>query len=229
MENFSNSGVYGIVNLKNGKLYVGSSTDLKRRQKDHLRALRGGYHSIPYLQNSWNKYGEENFSFIVLENCSPDQCVRVEQKWLDDLEPYKFASGYNRNPTAGSCLGFKHSQETKDKMSKSKMGVPMPKWVKERIKEALTGRVKSAEHRANLWKNRQGWKHSEESKKKIANSLLLASIEGRRSGPPEGWVHSEETKKKMSLARKGKHKTPEHRAKLSAAIKAALARKRESK
>jgi predicted GIY-YIG superfamily endonuclease len=43
------SGVYGIVNLVNGKVYIGSSVDLSRREGEHFRLLRGGYHRNTYL------------------------------------------------------------------------------------------------------------------------------------------------------------------------------------
>ena len=36
----------------------------------HKAQLRGNYHDNPHLQNSWNKYGEENFKFEILEICN---------------------------------------------------------------------------------------------------------------------------------------------------------------
>jgi group I intron endonuclease len=220
------SGVYAIANLVNGKVYVGSSVDLRRRESDHFRALRGGYHCVTYLQNSYRKYGASNFVFMVLEYTLPEECLTREQFWLDELQPFKFENGYNRSPRAGSCLGFKHSIETRRRMSDRKFGVPMPDEVKRAISLALTGKVKSASHRANLWKNRQGWRHSDESKANISAGLLRAKLAGKSIGFPVGGKHTDETKRKMSEAGKGRPKTPEHRAKISAAVRAALAKKR---
>jgi hypothetical protein len=84
----------------------------------------------------------------------------------------------------------------------------MANWAREKIRSALLGKQKSAEHRANLWANRQGWTHSDGSRRKISEGLLRASREGRRLGPPVGWKHSEESKQKMSASGKGKSKTP---------------------
>lgn len=53
------SGVYKISNKINGKVYIGSSCNLKRRKYSHFSKLRKGLHNNRYLQNSWNKYGEE--------------------------------------------------------------------------------------------------------------------------------------------------------------------------
>jgi len=213
------SGVYAIINLMNNKVYVGSACDLKRREADHVRRLRGGYHDNLYLQNSWNKYGESNFTFGLLEECELFELIPREQYWIDEFESYLFKNGYNRSPTAGSPLGVKHSDETKAKMSERMLGKPMPDWVKEKIRAALKGKTKSEDHRSNLWNNRRGWKHSEESKMKIARSLRKAAERGERSGPPEGWKHSEESRKKMSKAHKGVRKSAEHRAKIAAALK----------
>lgn len=226
MDVFCYSGVYAIVNLLNGKIYIGSAVVLTRRLDDHFRMLRGGYHSNPHLQNAWNKYTGDQFDFTVIEYCDPDKCVEREQYWIDKLEPYKNENGYNRSPTAGSNLGFNHSEETKEKMSERMSGVPMEDYVKDKIREALTGKEKSAEHRANIWKNRQGWKHSEGSKRRISEGIQRAIKEGRIPGVQVGYKHSEETKAKMSASGKGRVFSEEHKAKIAAAVKAARARKK---
>ena len=60
------SGIYKIVNKINGKYYVGSSKDvINYRWIHHKRALRSNRHKNDYLQNAWNKYGEDNFEIII--------------------------------------------------------------------------------------------------------------------------------------------------------------------
>lgn len=59
--------IYKIVNKINGKLYIGSSLDWKERKKSHTRELRKNQSSSKKLQAAWNKYGEENFEFILME------------------------------------------------------------------------------------------------------------------------------------------------------------------
>lgn len=213
------SGVYAIVNLTNGKRYIGSACNLERRLEDHVRKLDGGYHDNRYLQNSWNKYGKSGFELIVLEKCSAEFCIDCEQHWIDLYKSYLFVNGYNRSPTAGSILGVRFSEKTKQKMSKRMLGVPMPGWVKEKIRAALKGRRMSAEHRANLWKNRQGWTHSEVSKKKTSRTLKKLIADGKQFGWRKGQKHSKEARLKMSMARKGIPKTLEHRIKIGLANK----------
>lgn len=64
-----NSGVYNIINKINGDLYIGSSNQLNTRKTTHFRNLRNGKNHCKILQRAFNKYGEENFEFIILEYC----------------------------------------------------------------------------------------------------------------------------------------------------------------
>jgi len=88
------SGVYKILNEITKKFYIGSSKDIEQRFVDHKRDLRkGGHHNIK-LQRSWNKHGENAFSFHIIEECVPEKCLEKEQEYIDDLQPYTDV-GYN--------------------------------------------------------------------------------------------------------------------------------------
>ena len=49
----------------------------------HKAQLRGNYHDNPHLQNSWNKYGEENFIFEVIEVVDKCDIDEREKYWID--------------------------------------------------------------------------------------------------------------------------------------------------
>lgn len=51
------SGVYQIYNTETNKRYIGSSIDVQRRLKEHLRNLKANRHCNQHLQNAWNRYG----------------------------------------------------------------------------------------------------------------------------------------------------------------------------
>ena len=87
-------GVYKITNLINGKIYVGSSKDIKYRWCQHKTQLREGIHGNVYLQNAWNKYKEQNFIFEIIEECDPSVQFEREQYYLDTLHPFD-DNGYN--------------------------------------------------------------------------------------------------------------------------------------
>lgn len=80
-------GVYEIRCIVSGKCYVGSSKRIYRRWHEHRRHLRKGVHSSPRLQQAWNKHGELNFKFSVLEECQPEDVFAREQAHIDRLTP----------------------------------------------------------------------------------------------------------------------------------------------
>lgn len=100
-------GVYQIRNRVNGKLYIGSSANLKDRLKDHLGYLTRNKHSNPKLQHSFNKYGVDNFIFEIIEFCKKDEQFILEQYWID----YFIGENcFNINPVASNppnCKGKK--------------------------------------------------------------------------------------------------------------------------
>ena len=82
------SGIYTITNKVTGKLYIGESLDIYRRWHDeHIPQLRKNRHYNKELQNDFNKYGEENFSFEVLERYSEDNPIATKARILI-LESY---------------------------------------------------------------------------------------------------------------------------------------------
>lgn len=104
--------IYGIVNKINGKKYIGSAFVFTRRKNKHLSELRRGVHHSSILQNAWNKYGEDNFEFQILEEIDEKQIlIEREQWWLDNSE-----REYNICPIAGNCEGRKHTEESKRKI-----------------------------------------------------------------------------------------------------------------
>ena len=109
--------IYKIENLLNGKCYVGSTINKRKRWSDHKKGLRNNKHHNAHLQNSWNKYGQDNFKFKIIEKVdNVDNLLKREQHWIDTLQVANRKKGYNICPTAGNSLGKKHSEETKKKL-----------------------------------------------------------------------------------------------------------------
>lgn len=105
-------GIYLIINEKNQNIYIGSSIDLCKRWKVHKSLLRRNKHYNKHLQNSWNKHGEGNFSFFVIEFVEDNKTLTDrEQHFLDIIR-----NEYNICPTAGSTLNVEITNETKRKM-----------------------------------------------------------------------------------------------------------------
>ena len=218
------SGIYKIVNTGNGKKYVGSTVNVKKRWNEHRRDLRQNKHHSPYLQRAWNKYGEDTFEFLIIEECEPVKKILIEREqfWIDTVHAYG-KTGYNVAKTAGASMaGMKHTKSTLKKMrgrnwtEEQRLGISgennhmygrthTPE-VKEKLSELGKGKTHTEEHKEKIkgeGNPMYGKKHTEESKARMS--------EAQKNRPPA----SPETCKKISIANKGHRHTDETRKKMS--------------
>lgn len=78
-------GVYSIGYESAGIIYYGSSISITSRLNEHRRLLRNNIHKNQFLQNAWNKYGNE-LEFKIVELCS-EEVLRVrEQHYIDNAK-----------------------------------------------------------------------------------------------------------------------------------------------
>jgi len=173
------SGIYRIVNLINGKCYVGQTADLKNRERQHFNDLKSKCHKNRHLQSAYNLYGLDNFKFEILElveipnsivarSQRRDYLIQYEQKWIDHFN--SFEGGYNLVPSAGSNLGMVVSEETRSKLRKARSSYKPTDETCERISKSLKGRRFTDEHRAKLSQTRKGMKFTDETKERLAQS-----------------------------------------------------------
>jgi group I intron endonuclease len=152
-------GIYRILNLANGKCYVGSSCNIEQRLSQHFRHLAKGTHHSILLQRAFLKYGRECFDVEILEECAKNETLAREQYYLDLYNSYNPSLGYNiaKDATA-SMRGTKASEETRKKMSASikKAGYRPSEWHKEILRERMTNRVITDECRKNMSDSHKG-------------------------------------------------------------------------
>lgn len=116
-DNIKKQGVYAIRNLVNGKMYIGSTINpFNKRWQCHRKRLRKGIHHSSHLQASWNKYGEKNFSFEIIEVTSPELCREREGFYIDLYKTLNPKYGYNVE-IVDATGNVKCSDETKKKLS----------------------------------------------------------------------------------------------------------------
>lgn len=198
------SGIYQIKNLVNNKLYIGSANNLYRRKnREHFYRLAQNKHCNDKLQDAFNKYGEQNFVFEVIEFVEDkDNLLECEQYWLDRFNVVE--KGYNIQPIAGKIY---MTDEIKLKISKSNKGHVSPrKGIKlsDETKQKISNARKGKYHKENSF-----WfgKHlTEETKQKISASKLgkIPWNKGKTG------IYSEESLQKMSKSRKGKYYAENH-------------------
>lgn len=204
----TSSGIYRIVCITTGRIYVGSAVNLRRRWIEHRHRLRHNTHANTILQNAWHKYGESMFAFEVIELVLlPEMLTYREQYWFVTLNPFG-KNGFNILPFAGSRLGTKASPETREKLRLTNRGRKYPKEFGENITKRQLGRKFSDETRKRIGDaqrgkpryNRRGEKHSPEHIEKQRLALL-------------GYKHTEETRRNMAKAQKGRVHSIESREK----------------
>lgn len=210
-------GVYVITNRVNGHRYVGSASSFNKRFREHRRQLSEGRHHSRYLQRAWNLYGEGAFTFQPILYCSRSDLIWFEQRAMDGMKPE-----YNIAPVAGSQLGYRHTEETRRKMSaarrrnpssprkgmrhtdesklkisqsrKGKGGGDWTQQRRDRISASLKGRTVTTEQRNKISRTLRGHKQSAETIAKRVEKLR-----GRKM--PEGFAEAQSQRmlgKKMS-------------------------------
>jgi len=207
------TGVYCIRNLVNGKRYVGSAAkSFQNRWKSHRNSLRRGDHIARHLQAAWNKYGESSFKFEVLERCTPENCIKKEQYWIDSCQAADSEHGYNQSPTAGSILGMKLSAQAKSKITnavkKQWEDESHRKNVSAKVSATLTGRKLSAESLA---------KRTAKQRPQLIARNKSKEMRDRMSKTLTGHSVSEETKRKIAASLRGRRLTEKHRLEIAKA------------
>lgn len=116
--------IYEIRNLITNQFYIGSCFNFKKRVREHLNSLRKNKHRNQYLQNSWNKYGIENFKFTIhVSLLSKENLLEIEQNYLDRYFTFFSNRLFNLNRYVdGGFRNRKHTDETKRLMSIKSLG-----------------------------------------------------------------------------------------------------------
>jgi group I intron endonuclease len=165
--------VYKITNLINNKIYIGKANNIKKRLNAHKTAARKkDPNDYSKIHRAFNKYGEENFIIEELGQYSAEiEALQAEKEFIKNYNSTNDLIGYNITEGGEGSSGFKHSEESKEKMSAIK-------------KQAYLGE-------GNPF---YGKTHSEETKEILSN---LASQKIGELNPFYGRTHSEESLNKM--------------------------------
>lgn len=101
-------GIYCITNTLNGKRYVGQSIDIEIRWKHHrvdcLNPNASSYKT--YFYQALRKYGADNFSFGVIEECAEDELDDREIYWIQTLKSNNRELGYNTTDGGDGVRGY---------------------------------------------------------------------------------------------------------------------------
>jgi group I intron endonuclease len=169
-------GIYKITS-PGGKVYIGQSVDIKRRWANYRWEYKKFTENNSKLFNSLKKYGIENHSFEIKQECAVEELNERERYWqefynvIEDGLNCKFVESFEKS-------GFV-SDETRIKISKAKKGKVSPMLGKRHSKETIAKMSIAAKKRKQNTFRFTG-KHSEFSKKKISESKLGIPAKNKR-------------------------------------------------
>lgn len=100
------AGVYAIRNRATGRVYVSGDADVQDAIDRDRLDLQRERHRNAALQADWNWFGEENFSFDVIDIVEPERpgfdrrsgLTRLLESWREELRSYG-DTGYNSRVT----------------------------------------------------------------------------------------------------------------------------------
>lgn len=137
--------IYITTNIINGKRYLGQKNFDK--YGDYKNYLGSGV----AFEKAVKKYGRENFKRDIIIFCySKEELNKAEYDLSVFFNVVESDDWYNLVLGGGATSGCHLTNETKDKISKSKTGKPLSEYHKHRISEGLKGIVFSEEHKKKI-------------------------------------------------------------------------------
>lgn len=134
--------VYQIINKINNKRYIGSTNNLYGRFNAHKSRFLRNKHQNPYLSNSINKYGIETFEFKLIKifvGYSQEEILKIENEYIKKYNSNNRKFGYNVRIDCRTNKGFKHSEETRKKISEAGMNRVFSIERKKKLSDAKMG------------------------------------------------------------------------------------------
>lgn len=89
------SGIYKITCIPTQKIYIGQSRNIYKRWYQHIYTLNAKQHRNSYLQRAWNKYGQDNFNFEVIDKCYVSELDDKEKYYIEKFNSMDRKYGFN--------------------------------------------------------------------------------------------------------------------------------------
>jgi len=201
-------GIYKITCLGNNKVYIGSSSDVKKRLSDHKNKLLKNRHENKHLQNTFNIYGQDKFLFEIIDIVDKEEKLyEFENQFFSlykstnsnfgfniQIEPSRGPGLYGeQNPAFGQgekfsgelnhFYGKKHSEKTKQLISKANSGRAKTLEERAKLSAACKGKNAGEKHKCATLKDsevseikklyRDGWRNKDlASKFNVSRSVI---------------------------------------------------------
>lgn len=195
------SGVWAVLSIKSGQMFVSSTKDVHRMWDKHRRLLREGRHMCQPLQAEWQQHGPAFFAWVVLEETERQHLDERELWWVRHsvnlLNVKRTHTPPNYSPEARERMAaanrgrkkspetiakwllskawYKTTDEHKKKLSEANKSLPprSEEW-RNKLREANLGKKSSPEHCAAISRAKTGLKASLETRAKMRASQIKA-------------------------------------------------------
>lgn len=186
--------IYKITNNINNKVYIGQTINIEKRWYKHQYLAKTGFKR--HLYEAMRKYGIDNFSIEIIEECDADVLDDRERYWINQYKSFDRCYGYNKSfgGEGGDTWTLNNHKEATSML----------------LSQKLKGKRHSEESYKRAALKRVGQHISEEQRKKISDTLKHGYASGKIkvNVPPHydrtGAHHSDESKKLISDFRRGK-------------------------
>jgi group I intron endonuclease len=157
--------IYKTTNNINGKIYIGKN---KTNNKNYLG-------SGIVLNFAIKKYGRENFSKEIIEECETYQMLNEQETyWISFYDSTNSKIGYNRSKGGDGFSGI--TQETINKIISKNTGKKRTQECKDKLSLIAKDKPKSSEHKKSLskaWEKRKiDHPHTKDTLDKMSKSML---------------------------------------------------------
>lgn len=168
-----NGYIYKIISKQTSKFYIGSSKTIGSRWRWHRNKLRNNKHHNIHLQRIYNKYGEEDITYHVLEICPVENILQLEQNYIDIFKTDNLFLNVALRAGGGDTI----SKHPNRKKIINKISLSLKKRYKEGLisKEFLKsqGRFKPGVDHSGKNNSMYGKKHRQDTRAKIGYKTYL--------------------------------------------------------
>lgn len=179
----SMKGIYSIKNKVNNKVYIGKTLDsFNNRWNGHIYELNKKVHKNKHLNSAWNKYGEQNFEFCILEQVDDLETANIREKyWIQFYKSFNPVYGYNKTlggDGGDTTIGLDNEQKLERNRkisanhSRHNKGKKMSEEVKEKIRKKQIGKTRSKEAIEKTSLKNKGKLRSDECREKLREQKI---------------------------------------------------------
>ena len=183
-----NPGAYQLIHTTTGKVYVGSTNDLERRIKEHMRLLKNGKHAVKNLLDAFLL--SPDITVKVFKTDTKEEALELEQSLIDRYKDSGMLFNIADNARY-SALGREGGDYQKNIVRQIHTGKIVSEETRQRLRDINTGKVLSADHVEKIRANSIDKFHADEAKEKVRQSKM-------------GIARPDDLRARLSAANKGK-------------------------